>query len=126
MDRTGTRKSLVRAIARLSAVFVLLGFSATANAQDGAVDCSSFPNATIDGLVEPAPSNLNVDTDCTVRNYPASNPFDNEHLVLYRTRADRHSPPAHIRQRCSHEEHVVRGRPQSHALVRQLVGDQCQ
>ena len=55
---------------------MLLGLSAVAQAQDGAVDCSAFPNATIDGLIDPAPSNLNVDTDCTVRNFPASNPFD--------------------------------------------------
>ncbi|MDH5618434.1 MAG: hypothetical protein OEZ11_07325, partial [Gammaproteobacteria bacterium] len=55
-------------------MMILLGSSVAANAQ--AVECSSFPNATIDGLVDPnPPSNINVDTDCTVRNFSASNPL---------------------------------------------------
>ena len=76
MDRTKKINRLFGTLTRTLAAFVLLGLSAVANAQDGAVDCSAFPNATIDGLIDPAPSNLNVDTDCTVRNFPASNPFD--------------------------------------------------
>ncbi|MBT8108326.1 MAG: hypothetical protein KJP17_08830, partial [Gammaproteobacteria bacterium] len=60
---------------RALAAFALLGLSAVANAQS--VNCSDFPNATIDGFVNPIPpTNLNVDTDCTVRNFPASNPFE--------------------------------------------------
>jgi uncharacterized repeat protein (TIGR01451 family) len=35
------------------------------------VDCSSFPNATLDGYVTPVPpDNINIDTNCTIRNYP--------------------------------------------------------
>ncbi len=50
---------------------------ASVNAQAQAVDCSSFPNATLDGFVNPnPPSNINIDTNCTVRNFPASNPLD--------------------------------------------------
>ena len=54
---------------------MLLGLSFGANAQ--AVDCSTFPNATLDGFVDPnPPSNINIDTTCTVRNFPASNPLN--------------------------------------------------
>ena len=61
-------------LSRFVLAFILLGTSLAANAQ--AVDCSTFPNATIDGNVDPnPPSNINVDTNCTVRNYPASNPL---------------------------------------------------
>ncbi len=53
---------------------MLLCASFAANAQ--AVDCSTFPNATIDGNVDPnPPSNINVDTDCRVVNFPQSNPL---------------------------------------------------
>ena len=61
-------------IARLFAVVCLLGMAATAQGQ--AVDCSEFPNATIDGFVNPdPPSNINIDTTCRVLNFPASNPL---------------------------------------------------
>ena len=41
-----------------------------------ATDCSEFPDATIDGFVTPnPPSNINIDTNCTVRNFPESNPL---------------------------------------------------
>ncbi len=59
---------------RALVVLLLLACSGVANAQ--AVDCSSYPNATIDGFVDPIPpSNVNIDTTCTVRNFPASNPL---------------------------------------------------
>ncbi len=59
---------------RLLAV-ALLAFAAIP-AQAQAVDCSTFPNATLDGFVDPnPPSNINIDTNCTVRNFPASNPL---------------------------------------------------
>ena len=57
------------------AVLALLGASVGAHAQ--ATDCSSFPNATLDGFVDPnPPSNINIDTTCTIRNFPASNPLN--------------------------------------------------
>jgi uncharacterized repeat protein (TIGR01451 family)/fimbrial isopeptide formation D2 family protein len=55
----------------MSAAIALLGLSAVANAQ--AVDCSSFPNATIDGDLVASPTNINVDTDCTIRDFPQGN-----------------------------------------------------
>ncbi|MDH3440238.1 MAG: DUF11 domain-containing protein, partial [Gammaproteobacteria bacterium] len=56
----------------MAAVLVLASF----NVQAQAVDCSTFPNATLDGFVDPnPPSNINIDTHCTVRNFPASNPL---------------------------------------------------
>ncbi|MDX1508371.1 MAG: hypothetical protein R3358_08830, partial [Woeseiaceae bacterium] len=62
-------------VARLVACVLLLAASVSANAQ--ATDCSSFPNATLDGFVTPnPPSNINIDTNCTVRNFPASNPLN--------------------------------------------------
>ena len=64
-----------RYLGRLAFAAVLLFASFTANAQ--ATDCSSFPNATLDGFVDPnPPSNINIDTNCTVRNFPASNPLN--------------------------------------------------
>jgi len=55
----------------------LLLVSAAISAQAQAVDCSSFPNATLDGFVDPTPpSNINIDTNCTIRNFPASNPLN--------------------------------------------------
>ena len=36
-----------------------------------ATDCSAFPNATLDGFVNPnPPSQTSVDTTCTIRNFP--------------------------------------------------------
>ncbi|NIS91080.1 MAG: hypothetical protein GTN98_13550, partial [Woeseiaceae bacterium] len=55
---------------------LLLGLAVTEPAQAQATDCSSFPNATLDGFVDPnPPSNINIDTNCTVKNFPASNPL---------------------------------------------------
>ncbi len=53
--------------------FVLLMLSAiTANAQD----CSDYPNGVIDGFAgDVAPSQLQIDRNCTIRNFPASNPL---------------------------------------------------
>jgi len=63
-----------RYVSRALAGAVLLFASIAANAQ--ATDCSDFPNATLDGFVTPnPPSNINIDTNCTVRNFPASNPL---------------------------------------------------
>ena len=63
-----------RLVSRLLAVLMLLGASFAANAQ--AVNCSDFPNSTLDGYVTPnPPSNVNIDQTCTVRNFPASNPL---------------------------------------------------
>ena len=74
MDRTGTRTGPIRAVARLLAALALLGFAGAANAQ--AVDCSSFPDNTLDGFVTPnPPSNINIDDTCTIRNFPESNPL---------------------------------------------------
>ena len=53
----------------LLAATVWLG--ATSAAQALQVDCSSFPNATLDGFVTPIPPDqINIDTNCTIRNYP--------------------------------------------------------
>jgi uncharacterized repeat protein (TIGR01451 family)/fimbrial isopeptide formation D2 family protein len=61
-------------VSQLFAVLVLFGASFAANAQ--AVDCSTFPNATIDGNIDPnPPSNINIDTTCRVSNFPESNPL---------------------------------------------------
>ena len=65
-----------RTLRRLFACALLLLASVSVQAQS-AVDCSSFPNATLDGFVDPnPPSNINIDTNCTVRNFPASNPLN--------------------------------------------------
>ncbi|MDH3428796.1 MAG: hypothetical protein OEQ14_02205 [Gammaproteobacteria bacterium] len=69
------RQISVRRTAALFAV-ALLSLAATP-AQAQATDCSAFPNATLDGFVDPnPPSNINIDTNCTVRNFPANNPLN--------------------------------------------------
>ena len=61
-------------VSRLFAFLVLVGLSFSANGQ--ATNCSDFLNATIDGFVDPnPPSQVTIDTTCTVRNFPASNPL---------------------------------------------------
>jgi uncharacterized repeat protein (TIGR01451 family) len=41
-----------------------------------AVDCSDFPNSTLDGFVNPnPPDNITIDQNCTVKNFPADNPL---------------------------------------------------
>jgi uncharacterized repeat protein (TIGR01451 family)/fimbrial isopeptide formation D2 family protein len=58
--------------ARLLAIFALLGFAAAAQAQD----CSDYPNGVIDGFAgDVAPSQLQIDRNCTIRNFPANNPL---------------------------------------------------
>jgi uncharacterized repeat protein (TIGR01451 family) len=52
----------------LLALVLLLGAAFAARADD----CSSLPNHTLDGFVPGtvAPSNINIDTNCTIRNFP--------------------------------------------------------
>ncbi|MCZ6712198.1 MAG: hypothetical protein O7B25_17685, partial [Gammaproteobacteria bacterium] len=56
-----------------SAAGCLLCFAQQAQADD----CSDFPNGVLDGSVPGtvAPSQINVDRNCTIRNFPASNPL---------------------------------------------------
>jgi hypothetical protein len=62
-------------VPRLAAV-LLLAFAAAPEAHAQATDCSDFPNGVIDGFVNPnPPSNINVDVNCRVRNFPPSNPL---------------------------------------------------
>ena len=57
-----------RILSRLFAVLALLGASAASNAQD----CSDYLNGTLDGFQGTvAPSQLQIDRNCTLRNYPA-------------------------------------------------------
>ena len=76
----------------LLALVLLLGAASTANAQD----CSDF-GGVLDGNVVPnPPSQLQIDVNCTILNYPASNPLstnfsffsnpggeDNQFLVVF-------------------------------------------
>src|SRR5262245_13498412 len=53
----------------LLACVLLLGAASAARADD----CSALPNHTLDGFLTGgvAPSNINIDTNCTIRNFPA-------------------------------------------------------
>jgi len=52
----------------LLAIVLLLGAAFSARADD----CSALPNHTLDGFVPGtvAPSQINIDTNCTIRNFP--------------------------------------------------------
>src|SRR5210317_621113 len=56
-------------VLRLCAV-LLLAFAAAPDANAQAVDCSDFPGGIIDGSFVSSPSNINVDVNCTIRNFP--------------------------------------------------------
>ena len=57
---------------RLLAIVAILGLSFAAQAQD----CSDYPNGVIDGDAgDAAPSQLQIDRNCTIRNFPADNPL---------------------------------------------------
>jgi len=65
----------VRRVIALLAVALLS--VATSPAQAQATNCSSFTNELLDGFVDPnPPSNINIDIDCTVQNFPAGNELD--------------------------------------------------
>jgi hypothetical protein len=52
---------------RLLALVLLLGATFTVRAED----CSQYPNGVLDGFAgTPAPSQLTIDRNCTIRNYP--------------------------------------------------------
>jgi uncharacterized repeat protein (TIGR01451 family) len=56
----------------LLALLLLLGASFTARAEN----CSDYPGGIIDGYAgTPAPDQLQIDRNCTIRNFPASNPL---------------------------------------------------
>src|SRR5688572_4238995 len=58
--------------ARLVALIVLMGAACAAQA----VNCSEYPGGVIDGFAgTPAPSQVQIDRTCTIRNFPASNPM---------------------------------------------------
>jgi hypothetical protein len=60
---------------RLFAVLLLCWASAP-DAHAQAVDCSDFPGGIIDGnVVAVSPSNINVDVNCTLRNWPQTKPL---------------------------------------------------
>ena len=62
-----------RFVWRLYAALMLFIVAAGANAQD----CSDYANGTLDGFAGTvAPSQLQIDRNCTIRNYPESNPLN--------------------------------------------------
>jgi uncharacterized repeat protein (TIGR01451 family) len=76
-----TSSSASEGLASLRWAFALLVVSflslSASPAQAQATDCTSFTNATLDGFVDPVPpSNINIDTNCTVQNFPAGNELD--------------------------------------------------
>ena len=57
----------------LLSLVLLLGAAFPAQAQD----CSDYPGGVIDGFAgDTAPSQLQIDRNCTIRNFPASNPLN--------------------------------------------------
>jgi hypothetical protein len=72
-DTIGSARSGGRRKARwLLALLLLLGASHAARAEN----CSDYPGGIIDGYAgTPAPDQLQIDRNCVIRNYPASNPL---------------------------------------------------
>ena len=69
--RAGARKSWIRI--QLCAFLVLLGTAFGAYAED----CVADFGGVIDGnVVNPAPSNLNIDGNCIIRNFQQPNPLN--------------------------------------------------
>ena len=67
------RRGSPRRHLRFIAFLVLFGAAAAAQAQD----CSDYPNGVIDGYAgDVAPSQLQIDRNCTIRNFPADNPLN--------------------------------------------------
>jgi uncharacterized repeat protein (TIGR01451 family) len=61
------------------AILLLLAAPFAAQAED----CSAYPNGVLDGFAGTvAPSQLQIDQNCTVRNYPASNPLSTNFSFL--------------------------------------------
>ena len=73
-SQSSARTGIVRRLGvRLFGVVVLLGLAFAAEAQD----CSDYPNGVIDGFAgDVAPSQLQIDRNCTIRNFPAANPLN--------------------------------------------------
>src|SRR6476660_6051848 len=68
----------------LLALVLLFGAAFAAKADD----CSSYPGGVLDGFAgTPAPSNIKIDTNCTIRNYPGGMStnfaFDNNDPTSY-------------------------------------------
>src|SRR4051812_27277073 len=71
-NRLGGRRGRAAALRCLFAAVLLLGAASRAYA----LDCGAPAPSIIDGFVTPnAPSQINVQGNCTVRNFPASNPL---------------------------------------------------
>ncbi len=71
-DRYRTRAVGSRIGLLLLSILWLLGASSPAQAED----CSEYPGGVIDGFAgTPAPSQLQIDRNCTIQNFPASNPL---------------------------------------------------
>jgi uncharacterized repeat protein (TIGR01451 family) len=71
-SRTNRFVSVRRAVALLTVALLSL-VALPAQAQD----CSDYTNGTLDGFAgDVAPSQLQIDRNCTIRNYPATNPIN--------------------------------------------------
>ena len=55
-----------------------------AHAQSSSL-CDATYGGVLDGNVTPVPSNLQIDGPCTIRNYPASNPYGGNVSLLSTT-----------------------------------------
>jgi large repetitive protein len=71
----GARRAWAAALLCVLAMFAMFAMPAVTFAQSS-VDCSAFPNNTIDGTIHSPPSQITIDGHCTIRNFPQSNPLD--------------------------------------------------
>ena len=70
--RIGLKGARSRIGLLLCTLVLFLGAASSAQAEN----CSDFPNGVLDGFAgDIAPSQIFIDRDCTIRNFPASNPL---------------------------------------------------
>ncbi len=69
-------RSATPAMRGMAALLLCALASLAVPAHADSFDCSDFPNRTLDGFVDPVPPDqIQINGNCTIRNFPASNPL---------------------------------------------------
>ena len=115
IDTTSARTGGSRIANWLLAFVLLLGAAFAARADD----CSAYPGGVLDGFAgTPAPSQIKIDRNCTIRNYPGGMStnftFDTNDPTPYLVIFDNVA---------AHRQHAVRRRARAQDLAHQRLVD---